>query len=35
MKMKGGGVFGVSAGQFTDDSELAYHLLKGLSHLQP
>lgn len=31
MKMEGGGTFGLEAGQFTDDSELATHLLKGLS----
>lgn len=28
--MEGGGTFGLEAGQFTDDSELATHLLTGL-----
>jgi ADP-ribosylglycohydrolase len=31
MEMRGGGVFNLHRGQFTDDSELAYHLLKGLT----
>lgn len=31
MKMEGGGTFNLVAGQFTDDSELATHLLHGLS----
>lgn len=31
--MKGGGTFNLQAGQFTDDSEMATHLLKGLSYL--
>lgn len=31
MEMNGGGTFGLVAGQFTDDSELASHLLQGLS----
>lgn len=30
--MRGGGTFGLEAGQFTDDSELASHLLQGLSY---
>jgi ADP-ribosylglycohydrolase len=34
MEMKGGGVFNLHKGQFTDDSELAYHLLKGLTTLE-
>lgn len=29
--MNGGGVFKLHKGQFTDDSELAYHLLKALT----
>lgn len=29
--MNGGGTFGLNAGQFTDDSQLASHLLSGLS----
>lgn len=35
MEMQGGGTFGLAAGQFTDDSELATHLLTGLSTLDP
>jgi ADP-ribosylglycohydrolase len=35
MEMNGGGTFGLFPGQFTDDSELASHLLKGLNHLNP
>lgn len=31
MEMNGGGTFGLKAGMFTDDSELASHLLSGLS----
>ena len=31
MQMPGGGTFGtILPGQYTDDNELAYHLLKGL-----
>ena len=30
MEMPGGGVFGLMPGQFTDDSELASHMLKAL-----
>lgn len=30
MTMPGGGTFGLRAGQYTDDSELAFHLLTGL-----
>jgi hypothetical protein len=35
MKMPGGGTFSLIAGQFTDDSEMASHLLKGLSTIDP
>lgn len=35
MKMKGEGVFKLYPGQFTDDSEMAYHMLKGLLTLNP
>ena len=35
MLMKGGGTFGLFAGQFTDDSELATHLLRGLNKFNP
>ena len=32
MKMPGGGTFkGILPGQYTDDNELAYHLLVGLN----
>jgi ADP-ribosylglycohydrolase len=31
--MNGGGVFNLKRGQFTDDSEMAYHLFKALSSL--
>lgn len=34
MEMNGGGTFGLNAGQFTDDSEMASHLLVGLSKYQ-
>lgn len=34
MQMNGGGTFGCEAGQFTDDSELAAHLLNGLARFQ-
>jgi hypothetical protein len=32
--MNGGGTFGLEAGQFTDDSEMASHLLQGLSYFK-
>lgn len=35
MTMPGGGVFDLLPGQLTDDSELASHLLRGLSTLDP
>ncbi len=35
MKMNGGGVFNLRMGQFTDDSEMTYHLLDGLSNFDP
>lgn len=35
MKMGGGGVFNLRSGQFTDDSEMSYHLLKGLLNIDP
>lgn len=35
MKMPGEGVFGTMAGQVTDDSELALHLLEGLLDFNP
>jgi ADP-ribosyl-[dinitrogen reductase] hydrolase len=35
MDMPGGGVFNVKAGQITDDSELAFHLLKALASFHP
>ena len=31
--MPGGGTFNLQAGQFTDDSEMATHLIKGLTNL--
>lgn len=31
MQMNGGGVFNLYQGQFTDDSQMAYHLLTALS----
>jgi len=33
MSMSGGGVFNLRSGQFTDDSEMSYHLLKGLLNI--
>lgn len=33
--MHGGGVFSLYEGQFTDDSEMAFHLLRGLGTLVP
>ena len=33
--MPGGGTFGLQPGQFTDDSELATHLLHGLRLFSP
>lgn len=30
MEMNGGGTFGLEPGQFTDDSEMAASLLRGL-----
>jgi ADP-ribosylglycohydrolase len=33
MEMPGGGVFKLKPGQVTDDSELAFHLLSGLTRL--
>jgi ADP-ribosylglycohydrolase len=35
MEMRAGGVFRLYEGQFTDDSEMAFHLLRGLSTLIP
>lgn len=35
MEMKGGGVFKLKPGQVTDDSEMAFHLLRALSALPP
>ena len=35
MKMPGGGTYSLKVGQFTDDSEMASHLLTGLSTLDP
>jgi ADP-ribosylglycohydrolase len=35
MEMPGGGVFNLKAGQITDDSEMAHHLLKALSTFEP
>jgi len=37
MKMPGGGTFGpaMQPGQYTDDTELAYHLLSGLNNFNP
>jgi ADP-ribosylglycohydrolase len=32
MKMPGGGTFRLKAGQVTDDSEMAMHMLRGLLH---
>ena len=35
MTMPGGGVFSLLKGQFTDDSEMASHLLSGLHDIDP
>lgn len=35
MEMRGKGTFSVKPGQFTDDSELASHLLEGLLTYDP
>jgi hypothetical protein len=35
MKMPGKGTFLIKSGQFTDDSELASHLLQGLEKYDP
>jgi ADP-ribosylglycohydrolase len=35
MEMSGGGVFNLRPGQFTDDSEMAFHLLKALTTFNP
>jgi ADP-ribosylglycohydrolase len=35
MEMSKGGVFKLYEGQFTDDSEMAFHLLRGLATLIP
>jgi hypothetical protein len=33
--MPGGGTFNLREGQYTDDNELAYHLLSGLATFDP
>ena len=35
MSMPGGGVFDLHAGQFTDDTEMAFHLMKALTTFDP
>jgi len=33
--MQGGGVFGLKPGQVTDDSEMAFHLLRAITKFNP
>jgi ADP-ribosylglycohydrolase len=35
MNMPGGGVFNLNPGQFTDDTEMAFHLMRALSNFDP
>ena len=33
--MQGGGTFSLQAGQFTDDSEMATHLINAMTYFNP